>query len=156
MVPGAIPLNWTCRSVLEEVMRIYDSPGLLSPFLLNAKLLFRKTWELKLGRDDALPKECRARWITFFQDIFELQLVDYERSLKAQGTVRKRTVVIFSDASDKAYGALCKNISLLAVHIKATYEHNSHKFYVNRILTKLKGKPQIFDPSPQLTRANVN
>jgi len=90
---------------------------------LNAKLLLCKTWEPKLGRDDALPKECRVRWITFFQDIFELQSVDYERSLKAQGTVGKTTLVVFPDANDKAHCALHKNIYLLAVHIKATYGH---------------------------------
>jgi len=104
MVPEAIPLSLTHRTVLEQVMRIYDPLGLLSPFLLKAKLLLRETWELKLGRDDALPEECRARWITFFQGMFELQSVDYERCLKPQGAVGKPTLVIFSDASDKAYG----------------------------------------------------
>jgi len=97
-----------------------------------------------------------ASWVTFFRGMFELESVDYEHCLKQQGAVGRPTVVIFSDASDKAYSALHKNISLLAVHIKATYEHNSHKLYVNRTFTKLKGKPQNFDPGPQLTRTNVN
>jgi len=156
MVPGAIPHSWTYHSVLEQVMRIYDFPGWLSPFLLNIKLLLHKTWELKLGWDNVLPEECRARWIIFFQDMFELQSVDYERCLKAQGVVEKPTLVLFPDANDKAYGALHKNISLLAVPINATYEHNSPKYHVIRTLTKLKGKWQIFDPGPQLTRTNVN
>jgi len=144
------------RSVSQPRIRIYDPLKLLSLFLLNAKLVLCETWERKLGRYDALPEECRARWITFFQDMVELQLVDYEHSLKAQGTVGKPTLVIFPDANDEAYGALHKNISLLAVPIKATYEHNYPKFHVIRTLTKLKGKRQIFDPGPQLTRTNVN
>ncbi|KAF6018705.1 hypothetical protein EB796_022979 [Bugula neritina] len=88
--------------------------------------------------------------------MFELQSVDYEHCPKQQGGVGNPTIVIFPDANDKAYGALHKNISLLAVPIKATYEHNYPKFHVIRTLTKLKGKRKIFDPGPQLTRTNVN
>ncbi|KAF6041600.1 hypothetical protein EB796_000113 [Bugula neritina] len=88
---------------------------------------------------------------TYLTDVREA--IEWNQLIQGESLGTEQTV---KDASDKAYSALHKNISLLAVHIKATYEHNSHKLYVNRTFTKLKGKPQNFDPGPQLTRTNVN
>ena len=42
-IPRSIPLSLTRRSVLEQTMRIYDPLGILSPFLLKAKILLRQT-----------------------------------------------------------------------------------------------------------------
>jgi hypothetical protein len=59
-VPTHIPPILTRRLVLEQTMRIYDPLGILSPFLLKAKILLRETWALKPGWDDALPPELRS------------------------------------------------------------------------------------------------
>ena len=103
-IPRSIPLSLTRRSVLEQTMRIYDPLGILSPFLLKAKILLRQTWALKLGWDVSLPDDLRSQWIKFFSDMFRLSSLDYDRCLKPINSVGKPILIILSDASDVAYG----------------------------------------------------
>jgi Mor family transcriptional regulator len=103
-IPKEIPDFLTRRSVLEQVMRIYDPLGLLSPFTLKAKVLLRDTWELKLGWDDPLPSESRANWLKFFQDLVRVESIQYDRCLRPDGAIGDPSLVLMSDASEKAYG----------------------------------------------------
>ena len=103
-VPRLIPATLTRRSVLEQTMRIYDPIGILSPFLLRAKILLRETWALKLGWDDAVPTGLRSRWITLFKEMFQLSQVEYSRCLTPPDAKGGPTLIILSDASDLAYG----------------------------------------------------
>ena len=103
-VPRLIPATLTRRSVLEQTMRIYDPIGILSPFLLRAKILLRETWALKLGWDDAVPTGLRSQWITLFKEMFQLSQVEYSRCLTPPDAKGGPTLIILSDASDLAYG----------------------------------------------------
>jgi hypothetical protein len=85
-------------------MKLYDPFGVVSPFLLRSKVLLRSTWELRLQWDDVLPDSLRARWVQFFQDLFSLAHLKYDRCLKPQDAVGNPILVILSDASDLAYG----------------------------------------------------
>lgn len=100
------PLTLTRRLVLRQTMRIYDPLGLLTPFLLQAKLLLRKTWDtvLKLGWDDAIPLPLHVEWKAFFLSCFELEDISFPRSVKPQDAVGLPSLVIFSDGSELAYG----------------------------------------------------
>ena len=99
-----IPLQMTRRNVLEQVMRIYDPMGILSPFVLNGKILLRRTWELKLGWDDPLPMELRGEWHKFLTDMHILQQYDFNRCLTPKDASGQPSLVLLSDASEKAYG----------------------------------------------------
>ena len=48
-VDSSLPSTLTRRSVLEQVMGIFDPLGLLSPFLLSANIYLRETWSNQLG-----------------------------------------------------------------------------------------------------------
>ena len=47
-LPKALPEFLTTRTVLEQVMKIYDSLGFVCPFALLAKVYLRKVWSRKL------------------------------------------------------------------------------------------------------------
>ena len=98
------PLQMTRRNVLEQVMRIYDPMGILSPFVVNGKILLRRTWELKLGWDDPLPMELRGEWHEFLTDMHTLQQYDFNRCLTPKDASGQPSLVLLSDASEKAYG----------------------------------------------------
>jgi hypothetical protein len=103
-IPHGVPTVLTRRIVLEQVMLIFDPLGLLSPFVFTAKLYLRETWALKLGWDDPLPSDLYGKWVTFFEWLFQLEDIKYDRKLHPSDTVGKPWLIILSDASDLAYG----------------------------------------------------
>jgi len=103
-IPRAIPSSLTRRLVLEQVMSIFDPLGLLSPFTFIAKLNLRETWANKLGWDDPLPPDLYRKWSCFFQKLFQVNELEYDRTLRPENAEGKPWLVIFSDASDLAYG----------------------------------------------------
>ena len=103
-VPQAIPTKLTKRMVLEQVMRIYDPIGILSPFIVRGKMNLRETWELVSAWDDPLPDHMRAKWISFFKEMTELDGMKYDRCITPAGAQGMPMLVILCDASDKAYG----------------------------------------------------
>ena len=100
----SMPGNLSRRMVLQQVMAIYDPLGIISPFLLKAKILLRETWELKLGWDEPLPDRIRASWIQFFEKLHDLEGMEFERALTPKDAVGSPWLVIFSDGSNLAYG----------------------------------------------------
>ncbi|XP_067937152.1 uncharacterized protein [Watersipora subatra] len=103
-VSQAIPRILTKRLVLEQVMRLYDPLGILSPFIVTGKMYLRDTWDLGIGWDEPLPDQLRSKWRAFFTHMCELNTLEYGRCLTPEGAQGSPTLVIFSDASDKAYG----------------------------------------------------
>ena len=104
-VPSAVPMILTRRTVLQQVMMLFDPLGFVSPFSLQAKLYLRETWSLGLNWDDALPENMHAKWLQFFTQLFELEGMRYDRSLTPpSATVSAPSLILFSDGSDKAYG----------------------------------------------------
>ena len=101
----------TRRQYYSQVQSLFDPIGLLSPVLLTAKILLRKTWEggcEKLAWDNALPADLVQEMIVFFTQLFELENVDFSRSLlpKSGHVVGKPELVLFSDGSVIAFGAV--------------------------------------------------
>jgi len=104
-VPAAIPTTLTRRLVLQQVMMLFDPLGLICPFTLLAKLHLRETWAMGLGWDESLPESMREKWLQFFTRLFELEQIEYDRCLHPPSTVASGpSLIIFSDASDAAYG----------------------------------------------------
>ena len=103
-VPEALPSTLTRRRVLEQVMGIYDPLGILSPFLLKAKVLLRESWIDQLGWDDPLPESLVAKWNQFFVDLFQVERISFARCLRPQGSVGEPQLIMLSDGSEVAYG----------------------------------------------------
>jgi hypothetical protein len=59
LMPGS---KITKRTALSHVATPFDPLGLISPGLLPARLFLQSIWELKLGWDEALPKDKQQEW----------------------------------------------------------------------------------------------
>ena len=94
-VPMSLPNILTRRMVLQQVMTIYDPLGIISPFMLKAKILLRETWQLGLAWDEALPQQMKARWESFFTDLFRLEELRLPRALITDGVVGKPWLILF-------------------------------------------------------------
>ena len=75
----------------------------------KGKILLRMTWEdecKSLGWDEPLPQDIMKEIIKFFVDMYELDQVDFDRSLYPQEeTIGNPWLVTFSDGSIKAFAA---------------------------------------------------
>ena len=103
-LPEALPDVLTKLIVLQQVMKIYDPLGLVSPFTLIGKTYLRETWSRNLGWDNQLPVDLRAKWVKFFLSLFELEKLSLQRCLRPPDAVGSPWLVILSDGSDVAYG----------------------------------------------------
>ena len=78
------PSMLTRRMVSTPTAGVFDPLSLLTPVLLQAKILLRKSWNHEneqLGWDDPLPNSLRLEWIEFFLLLFDIEGLEFERSL---------------------------------------------------------------------------
>ena len=130
------------KIVLSNVMKIFDPLGLLSPLILQAKLLLRETWNVEgLGWDDPLPKEQAKDWLKFLKSLLELNSIQVPRSLWPEGEVEGLPMlIIFSDGSISAYGA--------AAYIR--WEMRDGSFWSRLIMAKSKIAPKRIISVPRM------
>ena len=122
---NVVPLQLTKRCILSKINSLYDLMGLLSPFIVRAKILMKRLWigDCKgLGWDDPTPRERREGWHKFFSDVPKLETSCFPRCLKSSECEGHPILVIFCDGSEEVYGA-------------CSYIHWKTK--CNRILTRL-------------------
>ena len=93
--------------ILCQVNSIYDPLGLAGLYTVRAKILMRKLWtyETKLDWDDPIPEEYGRKWMTFFDDLPEMEKITVKRCLKPHNAIGDPILIIFSDGSNNAYGA---------------------------------------------------
>ena len=101
---GDITTLLTRRRLLEQVMGLFDPLGLLSPFLLKAKVFLRETWVEKLGWDDPISSIMANKWIEFFTNLFTLETLQFPRCLTPTAAVGDPELILLSDGSEVAYG----------------------------------------------------
>ena len=83
-----MPMALTKRLILSWVNRIYDPLGLISPFIIRAKILMQKLWlntNQKLGWDDPISTDLQGEWNQFFIDMFEAENICFRRCVKPTG-----------------------------------------------------------------------
>ena len=90
--------------VLMQVQKLYDPLGLMTPFTLQAKLLLRLTWALKLNWDEPIPDILVQKWMRYFTLLFGIEEFQYPRSLKPDDAEGDPYLIILSDGSDWFYG----------------------------------------------------
>ena len=101
---NGIPEILTRRVILSLVNGIYDPLGLAAPFVVTAKILLRRLTMEKLDWDDAIPETERDKWVLFFLSMFKMEELTFHRSTKPPNAIGDPSLVIFSDASEEAFG----------------------------------------------------
>ena len=110
--------------------QIFDPFGLISPFILRAKLIIQNLWELKLGWDEDLPQNICTLWQEFRNEIKFIENLKIPRYI----SINSFSIELhaFCDASERAYG-FCIYVRLI--------DCNSASIAVHLMLSKTRVAP---------------
>ena len=92
----------TKRTLISQAARIFDPLGLISPFVLKAKLMFQRCWKTKIDWDDQLPEDINRDWQLWCDQIKKNTKVTRPR--RVLNNTDNVWYAIFADASAYAYG----------------------------------------------------
>ena len=95
----------TKRNYLKQIATLFDPLGMLSPFVIRAKVLMQEIWVCGLDWDDPLPEELSAKMMSWFGELPMLFKIRVPRCLQLK-EVTSATLHVFVDASENAYGAV--------------------------------------------------
>ena len=72
--------QWTKRLVSRAAASIYDPHGLISPFIVRAKVILQEIWKRKeLGWDDCLPPDLCQVWEKWLEQVFVIPEIKIPR-----------------------------------------------------------------------------
>jgi hypothetical protein len=102
------PVFITKRSMLSVIMRVFDPLGLLTPITVRLKMMLRRVWSCdpKVGWDDVLPQELQCEWNRLVKEMNQSGSIAFSRSITPHGAIGSPVLVVFSDGSINAYGAV--------------------------------------------------
>ena len=118
----------TKRGLLSDISRTFDVLGWINPVILPMKLLMQELWHPEIKWDDPMPEDLKVRHRVWREELSELAELELPRSYFAQEAAEDVCIHGFSDASDRAYGAV--------MYIRATYR--DHPPTVQLVLAKSK------------------
>lgn len=97
-------LKVTKRRILSVISQIFDPLGLVGPCVVEAKIIMQRLWLDKYDWDNEVSPEIRGIWFRFENTITSLNHLKIPRwVLYEDSTIHE--IHVFTDASDKAYGA---------------------------------------------------
>ncbi|XP_026462660.1 uncharacterized protein LOC113365282, partial [Ctenocephalides felis] len=127
-----IETKLTKRKILSSIAKIFDPLGLISPFVVIAKIMMQDLWQLKISWDDIITdKSILTRWTQFVSDITILNDIKIPRPLFLRSEICHLQLHGFCDASIKAYGA--------CIYVRTVYQ-NQHTS-VNLLCSKSRVAP---------------
>jgi len=99
---------FTRRGILSVVSSIYESLGLVAPYILPAKRLLQNLCRKGLGWDDMVSNEDITTWHSWFGDLPKLESLKVYRCFKPPDFGDATTCQIhhFADANQIGYGAV--------------------------------------------------
>ena len=68
----------TKRGILSLVSSVFDPFGVLTPSLLEPKLIIQELWKLKISSDEQIPKELECRWIFWKNEMINISHVSLD------------------------------------------------------------------------------
>ena len=98
---------WTKSMVLSTIASIFDPSGIVCPYTLNLKLFMRELClQEKIGWDEPLPDSLMKRWRTLIEELLLAPEILTKRGVKPANASGPPFLVIFSDGSSVAFGAV--------------------------------------------------
>ena len=137
----------TRRGLLSTISSIYDPLGILSPFVLPARLLVQDLCREGIGWDDEIPEDVKRRWEQWTKSMHSIAGIRIKRHL--EGYVSETSEIqmhVFSDASSTAYGAVA--------YVRV---QNGEKVMISFLMGKSRVKPlrAVTIPRMELIAATV-
>ncbi|XP_068717038.1 uncharacterized protein [Montipora capricornis] len=99
------PIQLSKRKVLSQIARIYDPIGFASAFIISVKIALQALWKRGISWDEELSSELSQRWKKPFQEMVQLNGVQFDRCLTPPNAIGQPVLCVFSDASEDAFGA---------------------------------------------------
>ena len=96
----------TRRTVLSAIMSPFDPCGIVSPFLLDMRLLLQRLFKLALDWDTPIPTNERTLWLDWVQSLPQLEKITCPRVLIPRPNFDNVYLCTFCDASVKGYAAV--------------------------------------------------
>ncbi len=118
----------TKRSFLHHTMSLFDPYGILSPYTIQAKILFQEMWARGLTWDEEIPMELRNQVMKWYSELKHVPDITVNRCLRKDENVVGTQLHMFCDASTEAYGA--------SVYTRHTYSDGD----ITCRLARAKGK----------------
>lgn len=95
----------TKRSILSTIGHIFDPLGLISPCVLEAKLIMQQMWLHNITWDGEIPVSMQTQWAKFIQSLTLINELSIPRRAFYESSPRGTELHVFCDASQHAYGA---------------------------------------------------
>lgn len=111
----------TKRSIMSMAFMIFDPLGLLSPYIMQAKLMLQKLWQLKVDWDQPVPDDIMIQWTEFSKGFTTLPKFHIPRFVMCDSPKRIE-FHCFTDASQVGYGA--------CVYVRSTNSDGKHEIYI--------------------------
>ncbi|KAH9643476.1 hypothetical protein HF086_017257 [Spodoptera exigua] len=102
-IENSVSDNITKRKILSIIGQIFDPLGLISPSVLEAKIIMQKMWSLNLQWDNHVPHDIEVLWKKFIQSLSALKQLVIPRRVFYDSS-KHIQLHIFCDASQNAYG----------------------------------------------------
>lgn len=129
----------TKRSLASLSAKVaYDPLGLISPFVLTARQILKRTFIKKMEWDQSLDNEDQHEWQSWIADLKNLSAVQFPRHVSNNGHFE---VHVFGDASESGFGA-CAYVR--------SFNNRDNKHDVNLLLARAKVAPMQSLTIPQL------
>ncbi|XP_047986591.1 uncharacterized protein LOC125226606 isoform X1 [Leguminivora glycinivorella] len=94
----------TKRHILSVISQIFDPLGLVNPCIVEAKIVMQRLWIEKCSWDHEVSQEIKEMWLSFVKTLPLLNYLMVPRWVIADNSV-SHEIHVFSDASERAYGA---------------------------------------------------
>ncbi|XP_045762059.1 uncharacterized protein LOC123865222 [Maniola jurtina] len=98
-------MKCTKRNMLSVIAQLFDVLGFVAPVILFAKLLIKELWLLKIDWDEEPPAHIAQTWLKFQSELHILSQISIPRHVGITQNCEVN-LIAFSDASEKAYGAV--------------------------------------------------
>ena len=96
----------TRRGILSVIASIYDPLGVISPFIMTAKIVLQELSRMQIKWDEKIPHMLQKTWNKWLQYLSLLSTFKIRRCLKSPSLGRVAHVELhhFADASERGYG----------------------------------------------------
>ncbi|XP_022824808.1 uncharacterized protein LOC111355259 [Spodoptera litura] len=97
--------NPTKKNIFSEIAKLFDPHGWLQPVLITMKLLIQEIWISGIDWNEQVPERINKKWTHIQQQLHHIEKIRIPRWLQYTTGVPIE-LHGFSDASEKAYGAV--------------------------------------------------
>lgn len=122
--------QFTKRSMLSELARIFDPIGFLTPITFMAKFLIQRIWLLGLSWDAVVPDDIKIIWEKYSQQLSNLSKLNINRRITYDDAIEYQ-IHAFCDASESGY-ATC-------IFLRCTTHDGTH--HVSLVFAKSRISP---------------